>query len=151
MNILTSAPNNFYRGLSKIDEPERKTIVEAEDWEGPTYQTCVKSWLFVNAREPSRALGRGRGNDNVAEQTDYHDRTNDDIARGFPADKFYDLMAVSRDAGTAEVQAHEEEFDKFFDRLPKEFIFERELLHSRLWRSPDRWELAPADTVRPAA
>jgi len=49
------------------------------------------------------------------------------------------------------VQAHEEEFDKFFDRLPKEFIFERELLHSRLWRSPDRWELAPADTVRPGA
>jgi phosphoenolpyruvate carboxykinase (GTP) len=69
----------------------------------------------------------------------------------FPADRFYDLMAVSRDAGTAEVQAHEEEFDKFFDRLPKEFIFERELLHSRLWRSPERWELAPADTVRPAA
>jgi phosphoenolpyruvate carboxykinase (GTP) len=69
----------------------------------------------------------------------------------FPADKFYNLMVVSRDAGTAEVQAHEEEFDKFFDRLPKEFIFERELLHSRLWRSPDRWELAPADTVRPGA
>ncbi|MGH6851106.1 MAG: phosphoenolpyruvate carboxykinase (GTP) [Methylocella sp.] len=69
----------------------------------------------------------------------------------FPADKFYELMAVSRDAGTAEVKAHEEEFDKFFDRLPKEFVFERELLHSRLWRSPDRWELAPADAVRPAA
>ena len=69
----------------------------------------------------------------------------------FPADKFYNLMVVSRDAGTAEVQAHEEEFDKFFDRLPKEFIFERELLHSRLWRSPDHWELAPADTVRPGA
>jgi phosphoenolpyruvate carboxykinase (GTP) len=64
----------------------------------------------------------------------------------FPADKFYELMAVSRDAGTAEVQAHEGEFDKFFDRLPKEFIFERELLRSRLWRSPDRWELAPADS-----
>jgi hypothetical protein len=27
-------------------------------------------------------------------------------------------------------------------RLPKEFIFERELLRSRIWRSPDRWELA---------
>jgi phosphoenolpyruvate carboxykinase (GTP) len=60
----------------------------------------------------------------------------------FPADKFYDLMAVRRDAGAAEARAHEEEFDLFFDRLPKEFIFERELLRSRLWRSPDRWELA---------
>jgi phosphoenolpyruvate carboxykinase (GTP) len=60
----------------------------------------------------------------------------------FSADKFYDLMAVGRDAGAAEAQAHEEQFDQFFDRLPKEFIFERELLRSRLWRSPDRWELA---------
>jgi phosphoenolpyruvate carboxykinase (GTP) len=66
----------------------------------------------------------------------------------FSADKFYDLMAVGRDAGAAEAHAHEEQFDQFFDRLPKEFIFERELLRSRLWRSPDRWELAH---IRPAA
>jgi hypothetical protein len=33
-------------------------------------------------------------------------------------------------------------FDRFFDRLPKEFIFEREMLRSRLWRSPERWQLA---------
>ena len=49
---------------------------------------------------------------------------------------------MSREAAAAEVNAHEELFDKFFDRLPKEFIFERELLRSRLWRSPERWELA---------
>ncbi len=60
----------------------------------------------------------------------------------FPADQFYNLMAVSRDAGTAEAHSHEELFDRFLDRLPKEFTFERELLRSRLWRSPDRWELA---------
>jgi len=69
----------------------------------------------------------------------------------FPADKFYELMAVSRDAGAAEAHAHEEQFDQFFDRLPKEFFFERELLRSRLWRSPDRWELAHKGTARPAA
>ncbi len=51
-------------------------------------------------------------------------------------------MSVGREAGTAEAHAHEELFDRFFDRLPKEFIFEREMLRSRLWRSPDRWELA---------
>jgi len=60
----------------------------------------------------------------------------------FSQDKFYDLMAVGREAGTAEAHAHEELFDRFRDRLPKEFTFERELLRSRLWRSPDRWELA---------
>jgi phosphoenolpyruvate carboxykinase (GTP) len=60
----------------------------------------------------------------------------------YPAERFHDLMAVGREAGADEARAHEELFDRFFDRLPKEFIFERELLRSRLWRSPDRWELA---------
>ncbi len=60
----------------------------------------------------------------------------------YPADDFYNLMAVGRVAGQHEAHQHEELFDRFFDRLPKEFIFERELLRSRLWRSPDRWELA---------
>jgi phosphoenolpyruvate carboxykinase (GTP) len=56
--------------------------------------------------------------------------------------RFTELMSIERDAGAAEVRQHEELFDKFLDRLPKEFIFERELLRSRLWRSPARWELA---------
>jgi hypothetical protein len=35
-------------------------------------------------------------------------------------------MNVSRDRIAAEVRTHEELFDKFLDRLPKEFVFERE-------------------------
>jgi phosphoenolpyruvate carboxykinase (GTP) len=34
----------------------------------------------------------------------------------FPAETFYRLMEVGRDAGTQEARAHEEQFDKFFDR-----------------------------------
>jgi hypothetical protein len=34
--------------------------------------------LFGDAREPSKVLGRGRGNDDVDEQTD-HDRTEDQV------------------------------------------------------------------------
>jgi phosphoenolpyruvate carboxykinase (GTP) len=60
----------------------------------------------------------------------------------FSSATFHDLMAVGRDSGAAEAHSHEELFDRFRDRLPKEFIFERELLRSRLWRSPERWELA---------
>jgi phosphoenolpyruvate carboxykinase (GTP) len=60
-------------------------------------------------------------------------------------------MTVGRDAAMDEARQHEEEFDKVFDRLPKEFVFERELLLSRLWRSPEHWELGPANSVRPAA
>ncbi|MTJ84399.1 MAG: phosphoenolpyruvate carboxykinase (GTP) [Telmatospirillum sp.] len=59
----------------------------------------------------------------------------------FPADRFYELMTVDRAAGTVEARSHEEHFEKFFDRLPKEFIYLRELLKSRLWRSPEVWGL----------
>jgi phosphoenolpyruvate carboxykinase (GTP) len=69
----------------------------------------------------------------------------------FPPEQFYELMSVGRAAGTSEAHAHEEQFDQFFDRLPKEFIFERELLRSRLWRSPEHWGLAHEDAIRPAA
>ncbi len=60
----------------------------------------------------------------------------------FDKTRFYELMAVGREAGRKEAQQHEELFDRFYDRLPKELLYERELLRSRLWRSPDRWELA---------
>jgi phosphoenolpyruvate carboxykinase (GTP) len=59
----------------------------------------------------------------------------------FGKDRFHALMTVGRSAGTEEARAHEALFDEFLGRLPKEFIFERELLKSRLWRSPERWEL----------
>jgi phosphoenolpyruvate carboxykinase (GTP) len=55
---------------------------------------------------------------------------------------FRQVMGIDRDAAAAEVRQHEELFDKFLDRLPKEFILERELIRLRLWRSPERWELA---------
>jgi phosphoenolpyruvate carboxykinase (GTP) len=66
----------------------------------------------------------------------------------FDKDKFQNLMAVTKRSGNIEAHAHEELFDRFFDRLPKEFVYERELLRSRLWRSPERWELvAGAETL----
>ena len=61
----------------------------------------------------------------------------------FPKELYYELMSVDREAGTEEAHQHERLFDKFFDRLPKEFIYERELLRSRLWRSPEHWGLSP--------
>jgi phosphoenolpyruvate carboxykinase (GTP) len=60
----------------------------------------------------------------------------------YPEEKFREAMAIDRDAGALEVRQHEELFDKFLDRLPKEFMLEREMLRLRLWRSPEHWELA---------
>ena len=48
----------------------------------------------------------------------------------------------SRRLAGSEVRQHEELFIRLLDRLPKEFMLERELLLSRLWRSPEHWELA---------
>ncbi|MGE5504212.1 MAG: phosphoenolpyruvate carboxykinase (GTP) [Actinomycetota bacterium] len=60
----------------------------------------------------------------------------------YPRDKFQELMRVDREAGVADARSQEELFDRFFDRVPKELLYERELLKSRLWRAPAVWELA---------
>ena len=56
----------------------------------------------------------------------------------FPKAKFDALMTVDRDSGLAETRDHEAHFDKFYDRLPKEFVNERALQKARLWRSPGK-------------
>ncbi len=112
-------------------------------WPGFGQNMRVLKWIV------DRVHGRGYG---VESPIGWMPRHEDIEWTGldFPTDMFYELMAVGRSEGAAEAKAHEEQFDKFFDRLPKEFIFERELLRSRLWRSPDRWELAREDFARPA-
>ena len=61
----------------------------------------------------------------------------------FTEDQFHDLMTVDSDVWKEEVLGHEELFSKLYDRLPKEFLFMRELLRSGLWRSPKRWGMEP--------
>lgn len=65
----------------------------------------------------------------------------------FSREDFQKLMSVDREAWKREVLGHEELFSKLYDKLPKEFLFMRELLHSSLWRSPEHWELAPERPV----
>jgi len=62
----------------------------------------------------------------------------------FEPEKLFELMSVDHGESALEVRSHEELFDKFFDRLPKEFVYHRELFKSRVWRSPEAWELARA-------
>jgi len=52
-------------------------------------------------------------------------------------------MSVDREQWKQEMLEHDELFIKLYDRLPKEFIFIRELILSALWRSPEQWALAP--------
>jgi phosphoenolpyruvate carboxykinase (GTP) len=36
---------------------------------------------------------------------------------------------------------HQELFERMYDKLPKEFLFMRQLLLSGLWRSPEQWNM----------
>ncbi len=109
-------------------------------WPGFGENMRVLKWIV------DRVHGRGYGVESpLGFMPRYEDLAWEGIA--FPPARFYELMAVDREAGAAEARAHEEHFDKFFDRLPKEFVYERELLKSRLWRSPEVWELARDDLI----
>ncbi|HOA39078.1 MAG TPA: phosphoenolpyruvate carboxykinase (GTP) [Flavihumibacter sp.] len=61
----------------------------------------------------------------------------------FSKDKFAALMNLDREPAKKELLSHEELFERFYDKMPKEFLFMRELILSSLWRSPEKWELQP--------
>jgi phosphoenolpyruvate carboxykinase (GTP) len=104
-------------------------------WPGFRENARVLAWIV------DRVHGRGFAVESPLGWMPRHDDLNW-TGLAYPEDDFCQLMSVDRDAGASEVRQHEEFFDKFLNRLPKEFLFERELLRSRLWRSPEKWELA---------
>jgi phosphoenolpyruvate carboxykinase (GTP) len=60
----------------------------------------------------------------------------------FSEEKFNELMGVERDLWRQELTGHDALFGQLYDKLPKEFIFIRELILSSLWRAPEHWGLA---------
>jgi phosphoenolpyruvate carboxykinase (GTP) len=61
----------------------------------------------------------------------------------FSREDFANIMTIDRELWKKELLSHEELFEKFYDKLPKEFFFLRELLLSALWRSPRQWGQQP--------
>ena len=51
-------------------------------------------------------------------------------------------MSIDCEAWKTEIASHEDLFMKLYNKLPKEFIWMRELITSALWRSPEKWEMA---------
>ena len=105
-------------------------------WPGFGENMRVLKWVV------DRVHGKGFG---VESPLGYMPRHEDINWEGldFDEETFYELMSVDREAMKLEARSHEELFDIFFDRLPKEFVHHRELFKSRLWRGPKFWELAP--------
>ena len=63
----------------------------------------------------------------------------------FTKQQFDQIMQIDREQWKQELLSHAELFERMYDRLPKEFIFMRELLLSSLWRSPEKWKLEPEE------
>jgi phosphoenolpyruvate carboxykinase (GTP) len=104
-------------------------------WPGFGENMRVVKWII------DRVNGRGYG---VESPMGYMPRYQDIHWEGleYNPDTFFSLMSVNREQASTDTRALEELFDRFYDRLPKEFVHLRELQKSRLWRSPEKWELA---------
>ena len=63
----------------------------------------------------------------------------------FTKHEFDQIMHIDREQWKEELLSHAQLFERMYDRLPKEFIFMRELLLSSLWRSPEKWKLEPEE------
>lgn len=98
-----------------------------------------------NMRVLEWVIGRVRGRTGAVESPVGWMPTYDDInwkGLNFSREQFEEIMHVDREMWKQEVLSHEELFGKMYDKLPKEYIFMRELLLSSLWRSPEKWGLA---------
>jgi phosphoenolpyruvate carboxykinase (GTP) len=103
-------------------------------WPGFGENMRVLEWIT------SRVHGRGYS---VESPLGWMPRYEDFNLKGLQLthDEFGKVMSVNAEEWKREVLSHEELLVNLYDRLPKELIYERQLLLSRLWRSPETWEI----------
>lgn len=128
---LPNAPRIF--GVNWFRKDEQGNFA----WPGFGENMRVLKWII------DRVKGRGAA---VESPIGWMPRHRDMEWKGledYPKETFKHIMGVDREAWKQELLAHEELFELLYDKLPKEFLFMRQLLLSSLWRSPAQWELAP--------
>ncbi len=99
-----------------------------------------------NMRVLKWIVQKSRGEVNAVESPIGWMPTYDDIdwtGLDFSRQQFESITSIDREEWKVELLQHAELFERMYDKLPKEFIFMRELLLSSLWRSPAKWKLEP--------
>jgi phosphoenolpyruvate carboxykinase (GTP) len=105
-------------------------------WPGFGENMRVLIWVVQKVRGESNAVESPIGWMPAFEDIDW---TGSDFTRA----QFESIMSIDPEDWKSELLQHAELFERMYDKLPKEFIFMRELLLSNLWRSPKKWSLAP--------
>jgi phosphoenolpyruvate carboxykinase (GTP) len=105
-------------------------------WPGFSQNMRILKWIF------ERVQGEVSAHESpIGWMPCYKDISWEGLA--YSKQQFEEVMVVDREAWKKEIQEHEELFNKMYDKLPKEFIFMRELLLSSLWRSPEHCGAQP--------
>jgi phosphoenolpyruvate carboxykinase (GTP) len=107
-------------------------------WPGFSDNMRVLKWIVEKIRGKSNAVESPIGWMPHYEDIDW-------TGSNFTKQQFDSIMMVDREGWKQELLSHAELFERMYDKLPKEFIFMRELLLSSLWRSPEKWSLEPED------
>ncbi len=105
-------------------------------WPGFGENTRILKWIVQKIKGKSNAVESPIG---WMPHYDDIDWTGSDFSK----QDFDAIMNIDREAWKLELLGHAELFERMYDKLPKEFIFMRELLLSSLWRSPEKWRLEP--------
>ena len=103
-------------------------------WPGFSDNMRILKWVVEKIRGKSNAVESPIGWMPHYEDIDW-------TGSDFTKQQFDSIMMVDREGWKQELLSHAELFEKMYDKLPKEFIFMRELLLSSLWRSPEKWSL----------
>ncbi|MBI2213953.1 MAG: phosphoenolpyruvate carboxykinase (GTP) [Acidobacteria bacterium] len=121
--ILPAAPRIFSVNWFRKDENGKFV------WPGFGDNMRILKWIVERAR------GRGRAHETpLGWAPAYEDIEWNGL--DFPKEKWNQVMSVDKELWHKEIVQHEELFVKLYDRLPKEFIYVKELITSGLWRTP---------------
>ncbi len=108
-------------------------------WPGFGENMRVLKWIVERVNGEANAVESPLGMMPRSEDLDWRG------LKDFTEDQFNDIMTIDSEIWKEELLGHEEIFSKLYDRLPKEFLFMREILRSNLWRSPKQWSLKSED------